>query len=776
MIQDHKPTVRRIAFIGNYIPRQCGIATFTTDLAEAVATTYPETTCFALAMNDIETGYEYLPRVRFELSEKDVISYHRAADYLNVNEVDVVSLQHEYGIFGGPAGSHILSLLREIRMPVVTTLHTVLKDPDPTQLKVMAELAELSNRLVVMSKRGEEFLREVYRIPEEKIDFIPHGIPDVPFVDPNFYKDHFEVEGKTVLLTFGLLSPNKGLENVIKALPRVIDQYPDLVYIVLGTTHPNVLRNEGETYRESLQELAQRLGVSRNIVFDKRFVSQEELIEYIGAADIYITPYLNAQQITSGTLAYTVGAGKAVISTPYWYAEELLADERGVLVPFEDPEAIARNIIELLQNEALRHSMRKRAYLFGRDMVWHKVAQRYMESFEKARQEPITRPRILMVAKKHEDRQLELPPINLYHLSRLTDSTGILQHAVYTLPNYREGYATDDNARALIVAILLERLGDEWFTGAEEFGVKYLSFLWNAYDKITGRFHNFFSYDRRWTESIGSEDCHGRSIWAVGSVAGRSNHDDLRAVAGMLFSWGLQKCLELTSPRAWAFSLLGIDEYLKRFSGDRVATGIGIELAQRLMDLYVSINSPEWHWFENNITYCNASLSHALLTVGQWSGQKEMVKVGLESLSWLLTIQRSPEGFFSPIGNHGFYTRGSEKASFDQQPVEAYETLSACLEAFRLTEDEYWKREADRCFDWFLGGNVLGIPLYDAQTGGCKDGLHSDSVNQNQGAESTLSFYLSLLEMRLMERYLRTASVSPAPITMLPLRAPIDSE
>lgn len=776
MIQENRSNIRRIAFIGNYIPRQCGIATFTTDLADAIAGNYPEITCFALAMNDIESGYDYLPRVRFELSEKDVISYHRAADYLNVNDVDVVSLQHEYGIFGGPAGSHILSLLREIRMPVVTTLHTILRDPDPTQYKVLQELAELSNRLVVMSQRGVGYLKKIYHIPEEKIDFIPHGIPDVPFVDPNFYKDHFGVEGKTVILTFGLLSPNKGIEYVIQALPEVVERYPDLVYIVLGTTHPNVLRNEGESYRKSLKDLTASLGLGGHVIFDERFVSQEELIEYIGAADIYITPYLNRQQITSGTLAYTVGAGKAVISTRYWYAEELLDEERGSLVPFGDSKAITEKILYLLENEAVRHGMRKRAYLYGRDMIWSKVAQHYIETFARARQEPISRPRTLLVAKKPEPQTIELPPLNLYHLSRLTDDTGVLQHAVYTLPNYNEGYTTDDNARALIVAVLLERLGDEWFTGAEEFGMRYLSFLWHAYDRETGYFHNFMSYDRRWLDAIGSEDSNGRAIWALGSVAGRSNHEDMRAVAGMLFHWGLQNVLNFPSPRSWAFTLLGVDEYLKRFSGDRMVTGIGLELAHRLMDLYLSTNSPDWHWFENNLTYCNAALSHATLSAGQWSGNKEWIEAGLETLNWLVTVQQTPEGYFSPVGSHGFYVRGGEKANFDQQPVDAYETLSACLQAFRVTGDDYWKREASRCFEWFMGANVLGLSLYDTKTGGCRDGLHPDRMNQNQGAESTLSFYLSLLEMRLFERYVRTTGETVAPVTLLPLRAPIDTE
>ncbi len=377
----HYSAINRIAFIGNYLPRQCGIATFTTDLCEAIAAEHGDTTCIAVPVNDIESGYAYPARVRFELTEKDLESYRRAADFLNINSVDLVCLQFEYGIFGGRAGSHILALLRDLRVPIVTTLHTILREPDAHQRRVLMEVAGLSDRVVVMSERGTEFLQEIYHVSPEKIDLIPHGIPDLPFVDPSFHKDLFGVEGKIVLLSFGLLSPNKGIENVIAALPTILAKHPNVVYFIVGATHPHVLRHDGETYRFSLQWLAQEKGVEGQVIFYNRFVSLEELVEFIGAADIYITPYLNPTQIVSGTLAYTLGAGKAVISTPYWYAEEMLANDRGALVPFRDPAALAEQVVELLANEAKRHGMRKRAYLFGRDMIWPQVARRYMESF-----------------------------------------------------------------------------------------------------------------------------------------------------------------------------------------------------------------------------------------------------------------------------------------------------------------------------------------------------------------------------------------------------------
>ena len=442
--------ISRIAFIGNYLPRQCGIATFTTDLCEAIAAEHRDTTCIAVPVNDIEGGYAYPPRVRFELTEKDLASYRRAADFLNINSVDLVCLQFEYGIFGGRAGSHILALLRDLRVPIVTTLHTILREPDAHQRRVLIEVAGLSDRLVVMSKRGAEFLQEIYHVSPEKIDLIPHGIPDLPFVDPSFHKDLFGVEGKIVLLSFGLLSANKGIENVIAALPAILAKHPNVVYFIVGATHPHVMRHDGEAYRFSLQWLAQEKGVEGQVIFYNRFVSLEELVEFIGAADIYITPYLNPAQIVSGTLAYTVGAGKAVISTPYWYADEVLADERGVLVPFRDPAALAEQVIDLLDNEAKRHGMRKRAYLYGREMIWPQVARRYMESFQRARAERRHFSAPGFVVKALDKRPAELPALKLDHLRRMTDDTGMFQHAIFTVPNYREGYTIDDNALSLI--------------------------------------------------------------------------------------------------------------------------------------------------------------------------------------------------------------------------------------------------------------------------------------------------------------------------------------
>ncbi len=742
----------RIAVVGNYLPRQCGIATFTTDLCNAVAAEFGSERLLAVPVNDPESRYNYPPRVRFELNEGDIASYQQAADFLNFSNVDLVCLQHEYGIYGGPAGSHVLRLLRGVQMPVVTTLHTVLRKPDANQRSVMDEIVALSDRLIVMSAQSSQVLQDVFNVPSDKIDVIPHGVPDLPFGDPNYFKDAFETEGKSVLLTFGLLSPNKGIETVIQALPGIVARHANVMYVVAGATHPRLKRREGDRYRLELQALARKLGVERNVVFHNRFVTPEEMVQFVGSADIYITPYLHEAQAVSGTLAYAVGAGKAIISTPYWHATELLAEGRGALVPFGDSTAIANKVGELLDDEAARHAMRKRAYLYGRDMVWKKVAQSYMRSFVRARTDRRQSPRAVYSGRVMERTLDTLPAINLDHLERMTDHTGLLQHAVFSVPNYHEGYATDDNARALIASVMLEQLGAASVSETARLSSRYIAFLWHAFNPSAGRFRNFLSYERAWQEDIGSEDSHGRSLWALGTVLGRSKDSALRGTAGRLFESSVPAVLNFHSPRACAFSLLGMQEYLNCFPGDRAALKTRDVLSQRLLDGYRGNQSPGWNWFEDVLAYSNGRLPQALLLAGSRSGNNEMISVGLESLNWLVEEQRCEKnGHFVPIGSQGFYRKGCEKARFDQQPVEAGAAVSACLQAFHVTGDEHWRREAWIAFNWFLGDNDLQVVLYDASTGGCRDGLHPDRVNENEGAESSLAFLMASLEMRLLE-------------------------
>ena len=744
------PLPTRIAFIGNYLPRECGIATFTTDLCTALGTEYGHERLFAIPVNDPDSSYEYPEKVRLELEQEDLASYERAADFLNFNGNDLVCLQHEYGIYGGTAGRHVLALLRRLKMPLVTTLHTVLREPDADQRLVLEEIAQLSDRIVVMSELAAQMLREVYAVPSGKIDVIPHGVPDLPFMDPNYFKDRFGTEGKSVLLTFGLLSPNKGIENVIRALPAILAKHPNVVYLVSGVTHPHIRKREGERYRESLVALAEELGVSSQLILNNRFVSAEELVEHVGAADIYITPYRQEAQIVSGTLAIALGAGKAIVSTPYWHARELLAEKRGVIVPFDSPGSIAEAVLGLLENDAERHAMRKRAYLHSRGTTWPKTAQAYMASFQRARFERSLRPRATRMSDWLDKTTGSLPVLKPAHMLRMTDDTGILQHAIFSVPNTSEGYTTDDNARALIVSTLLDEgamhSGERRLAGLSH---RYLAFLWLAFHTDTGRFRNFLSYERKWLEDVGSDDSHGRALWSLGKVLGCSRNAGLRGAAGRLFEAAVPATLSFTSPRAWAFSILGMQAYLDWFPGDRTIQGARNILANRLLDIYERSHSTKWRWFEKSLSYSNARLPQALLLAGWRSDNQRMIEVGMDSLKWLVAEQhRDDPEVFVPIGSNGFFVEGSEKARFDQQPVEACATISACLEVFRLTEERSWFEEAQRVFGWFLGRNDLQVPIYDATTGGCRDGLHPDRINENQGAESTLSFLMALIEMQ----------------------------
>jgi glycosyltransferase involved in cell wall biosynthesis len=747
--------IHKIAFVGDYLPRKCGIATFTTDLRTAVARLTPRFECPVVPVNDLPEGYDYPPEVRFEIREQQVPSYQQAADFLNLTNADIVCVQHEFGIYGGPAGSHLLALLRALRAPIVTTLHTVLREPNADQRRVMQDLLRLSTRLVVMTAKGEAFLREVYGAPESKIDLIPHGIHDVPFVDPNYFKDEFDMAGKQVLLTFGLLSPSKGIEYALQALPAIVREFPSVVYVVLGQTHPNLLREHGEAYRLSLERLAKDLGVQKHVVFFNRFVEIEELKAFIGAADLYLTPYLNEAQITSGTLAYAFGAGKAVVSTPYWHAAELLAEGRGRLVPFREAGAIARAVLELLRDDPRRHALRKNAYRLGRDMVWSSVAAQYLTSFEQARLDHSFLGRRSSPIRTLDQQPGLLPELKLDHLVRLTDSTGLLQHAIFSVPNFVEGYCADDNARALALMLQLRQLGLE-SPAQLALTSTYAAFLHYAFDRVRRRFRNFLGFDRRWLDEGGSEDCHGRCLWALGLGVEQTSLPNFQMLASQLFELALPPVEAFTAPRAWALTLLGLDAYLRRLPGDRLVNQMREQLTAKLLQRYRDCASADWPWFEDVVSYANAKLPHALLVSGHAMHHAEALDLGLKTLRWLVSIQTSDKGFFRPIGSNGFYPRGGARAAFDQQPIEARAMASACITAYRASGDALWLNDARRAFEWFLGRNELGLAVYDNTTGGCRDGLHVDRVSQNQGAESTLAFLLALADMQALQTELST--------------------
>jgi glycosyltransferase involved in cell wall biosynthesis len=744
-------TPHHIAFIGNFLPRQCGIATFTTDLLHAVADAAPGSVCYAVAMNDVHEGYAYAPQVRFEVNDKRLAEYYLAADFLNANHVEVVSLQHEFGIFGGTSGRYILELLRHLRMPVVTTLHTVVSRPEPEQKAVIHELGHLSERLVVMSHKAQAILQAEYELPAEKVVMIPHGIPDLPFIDPSFYKDQFAVEGRRVILTFGLLSPDKGLEYMIEALPTVLQHYPDTVYMIVGVTHPHIKRDHGERYRQSLQQLAHTHGVEKHLIFHNRFVDLQELGELLSVADLYVTPYLKKEQITSGTLAYALGTGKATLSTPYWYAEEMLADGRGRLVPFRDAKALAAQVIDLFDHEVERHALRKRAYTYCRNMIWKEVACRYVEVLTEVAQAQRQCAKPALVTQPW-GRSAPMPLIKLDHLRRLTDDVGILQHANYVVPNRLHGYCTDDNARALIAVMLAQRVLPE--SGELlELGYRYLSFVAHAFDERTTRFRNFMGYDRRWLEDVGSEDSHGRALWSLGVTVALAPVGELSEVALDLFEQALPVVKQFSHPRAWAYTQMGLHAYLQRFRGDRNVKHIQQQLAQQLFDLYQHHATEDWPWIADTLTYANARVAHALLLSGDDLRHEEMIASGLRMLAWLIRIQTGDQGYFTPIGNQGWYPRHGVKARFDQQPIEVQSTIEACLTAYKMTREKQWSLVANRCLEWFLGRNDAHTPLYDEVTGGCRDGVTGRGMNRNQGAESTLSWLLSLLHMSIHKNH-----------------------
>ncbi|MCC6488550.1 MAG: glycosyltransferase, partial [Candidatus Hydrogenedentes bacterium] len=652
-------------------------------------------------------------------------------------------VQHEYGIFGGADGIYILDLMSRLRMPIITTLHTVLMEPTEGQAKVIRELSRLSDRLVVMSHLARDILADRHAIPREKVAMIPHGIPDVPFVDPAFYKDQFGLEGRTVLLTFGLLSPGKGIEYAIEALPQIVAGHPDVAYVILGATHPHIYRRQGNAYRDSLERLADRLDVRDNVIFHTRYVTLEELCGYIGGADLYLTPYLNKSQITSGTLAYALGAGKAVVSTPFWYAEELLSEGRGRLVPFQESAQLAAEVNALLDDDLERNAMRKRAYKYGRSMVWSEVGDSYLKLADAIIAERSMRPRSLVIHPGKKEEILAVPDIELNHLRTLTDDTGILQHSVCAIPDRIHGYCTDDNARALATVMHYHHLYRD--DSVLPLAQIYLAFLHHAFNPEANRFRNFMSYERQWLETVGSEECHARAVQALGLSTALAPDDTLLSFTTILFHRALEAVESMTSPRAWASAIIGIHAYLSRFDGDTHARRLRATMAARLYELFEHHATDGWPWCEDVVTYENAKIPHALILSGQWIPHAEMLEMGLRSLEWLCTLQLRDDETVSLIGNNGWLTRDGTHARFDQQPIEASALVQACAEVYRHTRKDIWLNRATQFLDWFLGSNDIHAQLYDYHTGGCRDGLRFDGANLNQGAESTLAWLTAAL-------------------------------
>jgi glycosyltransferase involved in cell wall biosynthesis len=740
----------RVALIGNYLPRRCGIATFTHDLHRAISISSPNVETGVVAMTDRGRNYDYPSVVQFQIRDEAIDDYARAAEFLNHAQFDVVCLQHEFGIFGGEAGRHITALLSRLSMPIVTTLHTILPTPTPSQHDVMRQIIDSSTKVIAMADKGRELLGSVYRVPSEKIEVIPHGISDVPFLDSHHAKAKLGFSGKSVILTFGLLSPNKGIETVIDAMPSILESCPGAVYVVLGATHPNLVQHHGEVYREGLAARVRELGIEDHVVFFNQFADEATLLAFISMCDVYVTPYLNESQMTSGTLAYSFGLGKAVVSTPYWHAKELLADGRGILVPFADAKAIGVEIAGLLSNDVRRHAMRKRAYAASRSMTWAQTAKRYLTVFNEARAIGSPAERGLFEPAAAWSAGYAVPEMSIGHFLSMCDSTGLLQHAVHSVPDRSHGYCVDDNARALIFACALGNLGEPRLS--EKLTARFAAFVQHAWNPDTRRFRNFMSYDRRWLEDRGSEDSHGRALWALGECVRGDTNASRRQWAASLFETALPTVEEFRSPRAWAFALLGLDAYCAAGTRDPVVTRHRTLLADRLMSLLAAVETPDWIWFEERLAYDNARLPQALILTGLATSTASYLEAGLRSLRWLMTLQTTPAGCFRPVGTESFGLNRKPPKMFDQQPVEAAATISACLAAWRANSVRGWEAGAMRAFGWFLGGNDLAVPLVDLVTGGCSDGLHPDRASENRGAESVLSYLIGLTEIRRFVR------------------------
>ncbi len=726
-----KGSPKKVVFISSFPPRKCGIATFTSDLIKSTASAAKgefEPQVVAMRSGD----QKYNDPVKFEIRQNVKNDYICAADYINFSHVDAVSVQHEFGLFGGEAGAYLSLLLNRLKAPIITTLHTVTDGPEPSYYKSLVDVCNVSYRVITMNERGVSMLRDIYNIPTKKIKLIAHGIPDLPFVDSNYYKHKFGMEERKTILTFGLLNKNKGIEVMLRAMPTIVEAEPSVMYIVLGMTHPNILKHEGESYRFRLRQMVKDLNLQEHVIFHNRFVSDQELHNFLCAADLYVTPYINRKQLTSGTLSFAVGAGKAVISTPYWAAMELLADGRGELVRFGDSKQIAETIVEILQKDSQFYSLRRQAYEYGRSRTWPKIGQEYWKLF-KTKRLPIR------IAAK-TTLSIEVPEPSLDHLQKLTDDTGMYQHANFTIPNREYGYCTDDNARAVIA--MIKHYAQYSYTQALQLLDIYLSFIIHSQNS-DGTVRNFMNFDRSWAKNEPLNDALGRVLWAFGTVMAQPPKPAYLSIAKSCFDKSVEH-VQKQLPRGMAYSILGMCDYLKKFPG---ASDIKRQLeltADGLVTQYEENNYPDWQWFEEMLTYDNAVLPHALFVAGLTSENKKYLAIAEKTCEFLLENTFNGE-YFSFIGCKGWYERGGTKATFDQQPIEAASTVMMLRAAYDATQNEKFLTLQRKAFDWFLGQNELRIPLYDFRTKGCNDGLLSDGVNINQGAESTLSFLLSLL-------------------------------
>lgn len=730
-----------VAFVATYGPRRCGIATFTADLAAAVASSDGRARPMVLAITEPSGQHQYPNEVEFEIRQNVKADYARAAEFVNYSRVRLVSIQHEYGIFGGDDGGYILDFVRALRAPVAVTLHTVLKHPSPNQAAILKTLSAMCAQIIVMSEVARDLLASSYDVRGPIVKIIPHGIPVMdPSADRQALKTQFCVSGRRLLLTFGLLSPNKGIETVIRALPTVVREFPDLMYFVVGATHPAVLRREGEAYRTMLEREAEKLGVREHLAFRGQFVSSEELRQYLQAADIFVSPYLNEAQVTSGALSYAMGAGAAVVSTPYWHAQELLADRRGYLFPFNDHVALSDVLLDLCRSPSKLQTVRDAALAFAHSMAWPRIGDVYFDLI-RATVGAASSPRAFDIVREPSTAS-SLPELRLDHLLRMTDDTGIIQHATYSVPARRSGYCVDDNARALIVAVQADRL--QTTPAARALVTTYLSYLQSSQEQ-DGAFRNFMSYARVLESASASHDCVGRAIWALGVTATLGEDEGCRVLAREMLNRALPHARDL-GPRGTAQTILGLVSVITAEPSDTGARAMLDGLVAKLTERYRDHATPDWAWFEATLTYDNAILPLALFAAYGVTADRSTLRAARESVEFLERICFHGDRL-QLVGNAGWHSIGGEKAPADEQAIDAAAFVLAFRCAYAVTGDRHYLRRMREAFAWFLGANRLGVPLYDFATAGCRDGMGVEHVNQNQGAESTICFLMALLKM-----------------------------
>jgi glycosyltransferase involved in cell wall biosynthesis len=734
----------KLAYIGTYPPRECGIGTFTMNLYKSMVIDKgiikDSIEGCIIAMNDHDQTYNYPEEVKFTIRQEHQRDYLSAVKFINLSGADLCILEHEFGIFGGQDGVYILSLLHRLEIPLIVTLHTIIKTPSYNEKAILVEICRMANRIVVMSHKAIEFLTSIYNIEREKIVFIDHGVPDIQFNQIQS-KEEFNLENKKVLLTFGFIGRNKGIETVIKALPKVIDKYPDVLYMVLGKTHPNVLRYSGEEYRNYLQHLVKSLNLNDHVFFLNEYINQKELFKYLSSADIYITPYTNEAQITSGTLSYAIGVGSAVVSTPYWHASELLADGRGKLFDFNDSDGLSAVLLELLDNPEELKNLRKKAYDYGRKITWPKTGEKYIAVAKKILED---KPNVL-VKKEITLDPLILPPFSLAHIKRLTDDTGIIQHANFGIPNLKEGYCLDDNARALLMVLMAYRQKKN--TLALDLSPIYLSYI-NYMQNKDGTFRNFLSFNRNFLDEVGSEDSFGRAIWALGYLLGNAPNDAYYQTGKSIFFNASPNFEKLQSVRGIANTMVGISYYLMNNPSDDSMMEKLRSLTYKLIKQYDENSTSDWQWFEPLLAYDNGMLPLALIHSADIFKESKIIEVALKTMNFLTEITLK-DGYFSAIGNEKWYNKGGERSMFAQQPVDALAMVLMYHQAFHLTHDKEYLTKLFACFMWFLGENDLRMNLFDFETKGCCDGFESYGVNRNQGAESSLAYLISHLTVLL---------------------------